>query len=108
MNPELPVVNAREAKHLRMIITSGLTLLLLGIVAAYIYFGMQLAKQDPVVEPMPLPEISATPDEQKIFEALQTAPQTADEAMVEAVGQALETADKAPTADPEAIRRALE
>ncbi len=107
MNPEQPVVNAHEAKHLRLIITSGLALLFVAIVATYVFFGMQVAKKE-VVVPVDVNTTPETPAAQQIFEALETTPQTADEATINAVGQALETASKDPTADPEAVRNALE
>jgi hypothetical protein len=45
MNPEQPINQfLAQSKHLRIIITTGLALMLFAIVGVYIYFGMQLAK----------------------------------------------------------------
>lgn len=106
MNPEQPVaLNPQEAKHLRTIITAGLVLLLLAILAVYIYYGMRLATKTP--DGQPLPEVeSQTPVQAEIIKALEAAP-VATEAETEAVVSALEAATSTGETDRDAILDAL-
>jgi len=109
MNPEQPINHARatEAKHLRMIITAGLVLVLVGIVFAYIYYGMQLAKQaDPSIVVEESTPISDDERTRAILEALERATSTPTADMEEMM-QALESAPAEPTADREEMLRAL-
>ena len=99
-------MNPHEAKHLRTIITIGLCLCLLAILAAYIYFGMKLASApdvpiEPVVEE-PLP-----PDQAEILQALEAAPIVSNE-NTEAVVKALEAASSTSETDRQAILEALQ
>ncbi len=108
MNPENPVqFSPREAKNLRHIIVMGLGLVFFAIIAAYIYFGMQLARQpveDMVTESTPP---STAPTQQDILEALEKAPVASPE-MAKSVEDALNDAEVAPSADPAEVLRALD
>ena len=107
MNPEQPInAVARDARNIRIIITTGLLLVLGAIVAAYIYYGMQFAQHD---EPMPVAEetMTPTPDAEAIMAALESAP-VASEEDANAVFEALEAADATPTADSAQVLEALD
>lgn len=107
MNPEQPIsINPHEAKHLRTIITVGLVLLLIGILAAYIYYGMRLASESVVAPETPITEAAASPDQAEILKALESAPIASNED-TEAVVNALESAPTASEADRNAILDAL-
>ncbi len=97
----------KQAKFLRYIITGGLLLVLFAIVFAYIYYGMQLAKQgDPVPVTESVPVMSEEDRTRAILEALENAP-TEPTANVEEMLEALENAPTEPTADREEMLRAL-
>ncbi len=107
MNPEQPIsINPREAKHLRAIITVGLVLLLVAILAAYIYYGMRLASKSADIAEMPVAETLVSPDQAEILKALESAPIASNED-TEAVVNALESAPTASEADRNAILDAL-
>ncbi len=110
MNPETPIKQSgevKQAKFLRYIITGGLLLVLFAIVFAYIYFGMQLAKQaDPVPVVDSEPTISEDDRTRAILQALENAP-TEPTANVEEMLEALENAPTEPTANREEMLRAL-
>ena len=94
LTPELA-----RAKILRTIITIGLSLCLLAIVAGYIYYGMQVAKNPPVdtvVETSEIPEM--TPSAAEIFTALEAAPVTSPE-NITAVVEALTRSESAASAE---------
>jgi hypothetical protein len=96
----------KEARHLRTIISIGLVLVLAGIVAAYIYFGMQFAKVAAPVD-VPVEDINTDLSGLEAIEAaLQNAPVATPEEMAE-IEAALENAPVAETADLEAIQQAL-
>lgn len=108
MNPEQRMdFEVKEARHLRTIISIGLVLVLGGIVAAYIYFGMQLAREtvpsDVIVE-TPLEETSPTVD--AIEAALKNAPLATPEE-VQAIEAALDGTELASPEEVEAIQAAL-
>lgn len=108
MNPEQPMnINSREAKHLRIIITTGLLLVLVAILAAYIYYGMRLAQQAPADQTVETETESVSPDQAEILKALEAAP-VATEAEAEAVLNALEDAPSAENSDRTAILEALQ
>lgn len=98
---------ARQAQLLRYIITGGLFLVLFAIVAAYIYYGMQLAKQSDVV-PVAEEQPGMSEDERTraILEALENAP-AEPTANVDEMLEALESAPTEPTADRDDMLRAL-
>jgi hypothetical protein len=110
MNPEQSMSHnqhARQAKYLRVIITIGLGTILLGLVAAYIYYGMQLAKA-PTADIVPVETTQVSEDERTraILEALENAP-TEPSANREEVLNALENAPTEPSANREEMLRAL-
>jgi Na+-transporting methylmalonyl-CoA/oxaloacetate decarboxylase gamma subunit len=108
MNPEQPIsINPREAKHLRTIITVGLVLLLVAILAAYIYYGMSLATKSAGTPEVPVAEVQMSPDAAEILKALEAAPAASPED-TEAVVKALETAPSASDAERQAILEALQ
>ncbi len=98
---------AKEARHLRTIISVGLVLVLGAIVAAYIYFGMQLAREtapsDVLVETAPE---ETTPTIDAIEAALENAPLATPEE-VQAIEAALEGTELASPEDVAAIQAAL-
>ncbi len=107
MNPEQPIsINPREAKHLRTIITLGLVLVLVAILAAYIYYGMSLATKSASNPEMPVAEAPVSPDQAEILKALEAAPVASPED-TEAVVKALEAAPDTSEADRQAILEAL-
>lgn len=106
MNLEQPItINPQEAKHLRTIITAGLVLLLLAILAVYIYYGMRLATKTTNIEPLP-EVVPPTPGQVEIINALENAP-IASEIETEAVVKALEAATSTGETDRTAILDAL-
>ncbi len=108
MNPEQPIsINPRDIKHLRTIITIGLVLLLMAILAAYIYYGMRLATKSGDTPETPVAEAPMAPDAAEIFKALEAAP-LASPSDTEAVVNALEAAPSANESDRQAILEALQ
>lgn len=108
MNPEQPIsMNPRDAKHLRMIITIGLVLVLVGILAAYIYYGMRLASQSTNSENLPVQEAPVAPNQAEILKALEAAPAASPEE-TEAMLEALDAAPSTPSVDRQAILDALQ
>ncbi len=107
MNPEQPIsINPREAKYLRTIITVGLVLMLVGILSAYIYYGMRLAAKSTSTPEMPVAEAPMNADQAEILKALEAAPVATTED-TEAVVKALEAAPSASESDRTAILEAL-
>lgn len=103
MNPEQPInLQSKEARNLRLIIVVGLILVLLAILATYIYYGMQLAKQPAEVTPEE-PVFSET---DRIIKALETAPLATPE-QFEAVAEALESAPVQQPTNMDAMLEAL-
>jgi cell division protein YceG involved in septum cleavage len=86
---------AKEAKHLRTIISAGLILVLLGIVATYIYYGMQFAREVAPSDIAEVPPVEATTDMEAIMKALENAPVATPEDFA-AIEAALENAPVAP------------
>ncbi len=91
-----PSSEITQAKVLRTIITIGLVLCLLAIVAGYIYYGMQVAKA-PAVDTATNTAVTTemSPSAAEILEALEAAPTASPEsskATVEALESATETA----------------
>jgi hypothetical protein len=107
MNPEQPIsINPREAKHLRTIITAGLVLLLVAILAAYIYYGMRLATKSAGTPEAPVAEAPMSADQAQILKALEAAPIASPEE-TEAIVNALEAAPDTSETDRQAILDAL-
>jgi hypothetical protein len=108
MNPERRMeFEAKEAKHLRTIISAGLVLVLVGIVATYIYYGMQFAREAAPPDVAEVAPVETAPDMEAIMKALENAPVATPEEFA-AIEAALENA---PVATPEefaAIEAALE
>lgn len=103
MNPEQPMgAQSKEARNLRLIIVVGLVLVLLAIVTAYIYYGMQFAKHTTA----PTPEEPVLSESDRIMQALESAPVASPEDFA-AVNAALEGAEVTTTANPADILKAM-
>jgi hypothetical protein len=107
MNPERRIeFEAKEARNLRMIISTGLVLVLCAIVGTYIYYGMQFAREsapaDIAVESDPV----LSPDATTIFQALESAPIASAET-TQVIKDALSQNEPVPTPEAAAMREAL-
>lgn len=89
INPETTInTSEKTTKNLRLIVTVGLVLVLIGILCAYIYYGMYLAKQSDAPENVNNPE-QVIDANQAIIDALENAP-VADASTTERMINALE------------------
>jgi predicted ABC-type exoprotein transport system permease subunit len=96
MNPERGMeFEAKEAKYLRTIISVGLVLVLVGIVATYIYYGMQFAREAVPSNVAEVPVVETTSTMEAIEAALENAPVASPEEFA-AIEAALENAPVAP------------
>ncbi len=92
INPETTInTSEKTTKNLRLIVTVGLVLVLIGILCAYIYYGMYLAKQSDAPENINNPE-QVIDDNQAIIDALENAP-VADASTTAAMLEALESSN---------------
>jgi hypothetical protein len=107
MNPELHLndqTSPAQTKHLRGIITVGLLLVLVAIVAGYIYYGIQLASQEDVPLAETVPTSGGDERRQAILDALVNAPTATPEERAEV----LKALESAPVVDPERRSAVLE